>query len=60
MSNRRQLQMPTPDEMTALKAAAQRARARWMKAILIRGVRALKSQSARDITVPTPHKVSHA
>jgi len=52
--------MPTPDEMTALKVAAHRARARWMKAILMKGVRALKGRAVHGIALPTGRKVSHA
>jgi hypothetical protein len=55
-----QFRMPTPDEMTALKAAAHRARARWMKVILLRGVRALKWRLAHVSAVSAPSRVSHA
>lgn len=60
MSNRNQFQMPTPEEMTALRAAAQRARARWMRLILLRGVRALKWRVAHVSAVSAPNRVSHA
>jgi len=55
-----QFRMPMPEEMMSLKAAARRARARWMKVILLRGVRALKSRLAHGVALPTPSKVSHA
>ena len=55
-----QFRMPTPDEMTALKTAAQRARARWMKVILLKGVRALKWRLAHAAAATTPNRVSHA
>jgi len=58
MSN--QFRMPTPQEMMALKSAAHRARARWMKVILLRGVRALKVRVAHVSAVSAPSRVSHA
>jgi hypothetical protein len=36
---------PSPEEMTALTAAAHRARARQMKLLLLKGVRAVKRVS---------------
>lgn len=56
----KEFRMPTPDEMTALKAAAHRARARWMKLILLKGVRALKWRLAHLAASSTPNRVSHA
>ena len=55
-----QFRMPTPEEMTALKAEAHRARARWMKLILLRGVRALKVRLAHVPAASAPNRVSHA
>jgi hypothetical protein len=51
---------PTPEEMRALNAAAHRARARHMKLLYLRGVRALKSLAARFAAVPVAKRVSHA
>lgn len=48
---------PTPEEMTALRAAAHRARARHMKLMLVRCLRALNSLFAHCIA---PRRVSHA
>jgi hypothetical protein len=55
-----QFRMPTPDEMTALRAAAHRARARLMKVILQKAVRALKWRLAHAAAATTPKRVSHA
>jgi hypothetical protein len=55
-----QFRMPTPEEMMALKAEAHRSRARWMKVILLRGVRALKWRLAHFSAATTPSRVSHA
>ena len=55
-----QFRMPTPDEMSALKIAAQRARARWMKVILQKAVRALKWRLVHTAAATTPNRVSHA
>ena len=55
-----QFRMPMPEEMLALKAAAHRARARWMKVILLRGVRALTSRLGHAAAATTPRRVSHA
>jgi hypothetical protein len=52
--------MPTPDEMEALHAAAHRARARWMRLILLRSVRALKWRLAHLAAASTASRVSHA
>lgn len=60
MRNQTQFRLPTPYEMEALRAAAHRARARWMKVILLRGVRAMKWRLARFAAAPTPNRVSHA
>ena len=59
MSNRSQFRMPTPDEMRALNVAAHRARARHMKILFRKSIRAL-SRLARGIALPTGHRVSHA
>jgi hypothetical protein len=58
--NKQLLRYPTPEEMDALKAAAHRARARHMKLLFRRGVRALKSFAARFAAVPVAKRVSHA
>jgi hypothetical protein len=55
-----QFRMPTPYEMEALRAAAHRNRARWMKVILQRGVRALKWRVAHVSAASAPSRVSHA
>jgi hypothetical protein len=47
---------PTPEEMTALTVAAHRARARWMKLMILRGIRAVKLFAA----VPAARRMSHA
>lgn len=52
--------MPTPDEMTALRAAASRNRARWVRMILRRSVRALQWRLAHFAAASTPKRVSHA
>lgn len=54
------LRYPTPEEMEALKAAAHRARARHMKLLFHRGVRALKSFAAQFAATPAAKRVSHA
>jgi len=54
------LRYPAPDEMSALIAAAHRARARHMKLLFRRGVRALKSFAAHFAAVPVAKRVSHA
>jgi uncharacterized membrane protein len=51
---------PTPEEMTALTAAAHRNRARWMKLMLLRGIRAVKLAVARLTAVPAAKRMSHA
>jgi hypothetical protein len=58
--NKQLLHYPTPEEMNALKAAAHRARARHMKLLFRRGVRALKSFAAHFAAVPVAKRVSHA
>ena len=51
---------PSPEEMSALTAAAHRARARNMRLLVRRGVRAVKSLALRLTTVPAVKRVSHA
>jgi len=51
---------PSPEEMTALMAAARRNRARHMKLLVLKGVRAVKSFSAQITNVPVGKRVSHA
>jgi hypothetical protein len=51
---------PTMDEMAALEAAARLNRSRMMKAIVLKGVRALKSKLAHFFAVSAPSRVSHA
>ena len=60
MSNRIQFHYPTPEQMTALTAAAHRNRARLMKVIMLKGVRALKSRFAHAVALPSGNRVSHA
>ena len=47
------------DDMIVLMLAARRRRARTMKVMFRKGIRALKSL-ARGIALPTGHRVSHA
>ena len=47
------------DEVIVLMFAARRNRARYMKILFRKGVRAL-SRLAHGITLPTGHRVSHA
>jgi hypothetical protein len=54
------LRYPTPEEMDALKVAAHRARARHMKLLFRRGVRALKSFAAQFAATPVAKRMSHA
>ena len=51
---------PTTDDMIVIIAAARRDRARLMKVLFRKGLRALKSRFAHGVALPTPHKVSHA
>ena len=51
---------PSPEEMSTLTAAAHRARARQMKLLLLKGVRAVKSLTARVTAEPVGKRVSHA
>lgn len=60
MSNRIQFHYPTPQEMAELTAAAHRNRARLMKAIMLKGVRVLKSRFAHAAALPSGNRVSHA
>ena len=60
MSNHSQFRMPTPTEMEALKAAAHRARARCMKIVLQKTVRAIKWRVAHLAAGSAPSRVSHA
>jgi hypothetical protein len=54
------LRYPTPEEMSALHAAARRARARWMKLLLLRVIRAAKFSVARFTPAPSARRMSHA
>ena len=45
-----ELHYPTPDEMLALTAAAHRNRARHLKLLLLRGIRAVKSLGHRPVS----------
>jgi hypothetical protein len=54
------LRYPTPEEMGALNAAAHRARARHMKLLFRRSVRALKWFAAHFAAIPVAKRVSHA
>jgi hypothetical protein len=58
MSN--DFRMPTPEEMTALQITAHRARARWMKVLLLKAVRGLKWRLAQLAASSAPGRVSHA
>jgi hypothetical protein len=55
---------PTPEEMRALNVAAHRNRARCMRVLLRKGVRAgvrtVKSLALRFTAVPVAKRVSHA
>ena len=51
---------PSPEEMTALTAAAHRTRARHMKLLLLKGVRAVRSLTAHATAAPVAKRVSHA
>lgn len=51
---------PSPEEMSALTAAAHRARARNMRLLVRRGVHAVKSLALRFTAVPAVKRVSHA
>lgn len=51
---------PSPEEMRTLTAAAHRARARHLKLLLLKGVRAVKSLTANVIAEPVGERVSHA
>jgi len=48
------------DDIILLMLAARRNRARHMKVLFRKGIRALKSRLARGFTLPTGHRVSHA
>lgn len=60
MIDRKPFRYPTPEEMTALTAAARRNRARWMKVMILRGIRAVKLSAARLTAVPAAKEMSHA
>ena len=60
MTNRIQFHFPAPEEMAALTVAARRNRARLMRAIMLKGVRALKSRIAHTAALPSGNRVSHA
>jgi hypothetical protein len=51
---------PTPEEMSKLRAAARRARARRMGLLFRLGVRTLKSFAARFAAIPSAKRTSHA
>ena len=54
------LRYPSPEEMSELTAAAHRARARHMKLLLLKGVRAVKALSVHVAAAPVGKRVSHA
>jgi hypothetical protein len=60
MTDRNSFRYPTPEEMTALTVAAHRARARWMKVMILRTIRAVKLSAARLTAVPASKGMSHA
>ena len=60
MTDRNPFRYPTPEEMTALTVAAHRYRARWMKLMLLRGLRAVKLSAARLSSAPAGRRMSHA
>jgi hypothetical protein len=51
---------PTMDEMAALDAAARRNRARMLRAMYLKGVRALKWTFVHLTAASAPNRVSHA
>jgi hypothetical protein len=51
---------PSSDEMIIIVATARRNRARMMKVLFRKGLRALKSRLAHGIALPTGQRVSHA
>lgn len=60
MTDRNSFRYPTPEEMTALTVAAHRARARWMRLLLLRTMRAVKYSAARIAAVTAARRMSHA
>jgi hypothetical protein len=60
MNDRKQFRFPTPEEMSALNAAAHRNRARLMKLMLLKGARSLKRSLAHLAAASTPRRLSHA
>jgi hypothetical protein len=48
------------DDMIALMLAARRKRARYMRVLFRKAIRALKSRVAHGFALPTGHRVSHA
>ena len=48
------------DEIIVLMLAARRNRARYLKVMFRKGLRALKSRFAHGIALPTPRRMSHA
>jgi hypothetical protein len=60
MIDRKPFRYPTPEEMTALTVAAHRNRARWMKLMILRTIRAVKLSAARLTAAPTAKGMSHA
>jgi hypothetical protein len=60
MYDRKRFGIPTPEEMRALNVAAQRARARQMKLLFLKGARAVKRCIAHVAASSVPKKLSHA
>jgi uncharacterized membrane protein len=60
MTDRNSFRYPTPEEMTALTVAAHRNRARWMKLMLLRSIRAVKLSAAHLAAAPAAKRMSHA
>jgi hypothetical protein len=60
MTDRNLFRYPTPEEMTALTSEAHRNRARWMKVLLRKGIRAVKRSIAPLSAVPAAKGMSHA
>ncbi|HUL93152.1 MAG TPA: hypothetical protein VLV56_12445 [Burkholderiales bacterium] len=59
MTDRNTLRYPTPEETTALIAAAHRARLRFIRLLFRLGVRAVKSRLAH-LAMPAARRLSHA
>ncbi|HKW39141.1 MAG TPA: hypothetical protein VJO54_15185 [Burkholderiales bacterium] len=60
MTDRNQFHYPTPQEMIELEAAAKRARARQIRLMFRKAVRALRLRIAHITAVPAGNRVSHA